>query len=55
MPGVGKDKDADLGLCLDGPGSNKEGEAEQYRGLRQGDWTAEQLPINLNESVRAMS
>ncbi len=31
-PGVGKDKDADLGLCQDGSGTNKRGEAERDRG-----------------------
>ncbi len=32
MPGVGKSKDADLGLCQDGSGTNKRGEAEWDRG-----------------------
>ncbi len=34
MPGVGKDKDADLGLCQDGSGTNTRGKAEQDRGPR---------------------
>ncbi len=48
IPGVGKDKDTDLGLCQDGSGSNKKGEAEQYCSFWLEDWTAEQPPINLN-------
>ncbi len=32
MPGIGKNKDADLGLCQDGSGINKRGEAERNRG-----------------------
>ncbi len=32
MSGTGKDKNADLGLFQDRSGSNKRGEAEQYRG-----------------------
>ncbi len=32
MPGVGKGKDADLGLYQDGSGTNKEGEAERNCG-----------------------
>ncbi len=39
MPGVGKGKDADFGLCEDGCGTNKRGEAERDHGLRWG-WTA---------------
>ncbi len=34
MPGVGKGKDADLGLCQDGSGTNKRREAERDRGPR---------------------
>ncbi len=34
MSGVGKCKDADLGLCRDGSGTNKRGEAERDRGPR---------------------
>ncbi len=34
MLGVGKDKDADFRVCQDGSGTNKKGEAEQYRGLQ---------------------
>ncbi len=54
MPIIEKDKDADLGLCQDGFGSNKRGETEQYCGLRYGGCTAEYPPINLNEKDRAM-
>ncbi len=32
--GVGKGKDADLGLCQDGSRTNKRGEAERDRGPR---------------------
>ncbi len=32
MPGVGKGKDADLGLCQDGSGKNKRGKAAKDRG-----------------------
>ncbi len=32
MPGVGKDKDADLGFCQDGSRKNESGEAEWNRG-----------------------
>ncbi len=39
MPGVGKGKDADLGLCQDRSGINKRGEAERDRGPRWG-WTS---------------
>ncbi len=34
MPGVGKGKDADLGLYQDGSGTNKSGEAERDYGPR---------------------
>ncbi len=34
MPGVGTGKDADLGLCQDGTGTNKRGEAERDRDPR---------------------
>ncbi len=34
MPGVGKGKDAELGLCQDGSGTNKRSEAERDRGLQ---------------------
>ncbi len=40
MPGVGKSKDADLGLCQDESGTNKRGEAEQDRGPWYGCWTS---------------
>ncbi len=40
-PGVGKDKDADLGLGQDGFGSNKRDENEQYCGLWYRGWTDE--------------
>ncbi len=49
MPGVEKDKDADLGLRQDGSGANTRGETERYRDPRQWGWTAEQPLINLNE------
>ncbi len=32
MPSVRKGKDTDPGLCQDGPGTNKRGEAERDRG-----------------------
>ncbi len=32
MPSVGKGKDADRGLCQNGSGTNKKGEAEQDHG-----------------------
>ncbi len=32
MPGVGKGKDADLGLCQDGSRTNKRDEVERDRG-----------------------
>ncbi len=34
MPGIGKGKDAELGLCQDGSGTNKMGEAKWDRGSR---------------------
>ncbi len=34
MPGVGKGKDADDGLCQDGYGTNKRDKAERSRGPR---------------------
>ncbi len=34
MPGIGKDKDVELGICQDRSGSNKRGETEQYCGLQ---------------------
>ncbi len=34
MPGIGKGKDVDLGLCQDGYGTNKKGEAKRDHGPR---------------------
>ncbi len=34
MPGIGKGKDTDFGLCQDGFRTNKRGEAEWHRGPR---------------------
>ncbi len=41
MPGVRKDKDADLGFRQDGSESNKRSKTEQYCGRWYGDSTAE--------------
>ncbi len=40
MTSVGKGKDADLGLCQDGSGTNGRGEAERYLGPRLRGWTS---------------
>ncbi len=59
MSGVGKGKDADLGLCQDRSRTNKRdeaerGEAERDRGPWEGGWTAKEPPMNLNERYRKM-
>ncbi len=41
MPGIGRDKDTDLGLCQDESGSDKIGVAEWYLNPRLEGWTAE--------------
>ncbi len=41
MPGVGKDKDAILGLCQDGSRLNKRDKTVQYCDPRWGNWSAE--------------
>ncbi len=56
MLGVGKDKDADLGLYQDGSGSNKRGETEEYCGTVAIGKGAGLLnsPVILNERNREM-
>ncbi len=43
MPGAGKDKNADLGLCQDGSESNKRGQTQQYCSPQLGGWI---VPFN---------